>query len=99
MTLYKEQWLKLLDMAARAVRHGSESVVASQYRGRVHRVRESQYGKINMGASGPGSWSQLYGELFKTMTGIEMAAVQCGREGRRRKSAGARTEYREMSNT
>ena len=33
-------------------------------------------GKINMGASGPGSSSQLYGELFKTMTGIEMAAVQ-----------------------
>src|SRR5262249_14892559 len=33
-------------------------------------------GKFNMGASGPGSSSQLYGELFKTMTGIEMAAVQ-----------------------
>src|SRR5262249_1999186 len=33
-------------------------------------------GKINMGASGPGSSSQLYGELFKTKTGIEMAAVQ-----------------------
>jgi tripartite-type tricarboxylate transporter receptor subunit TctC len=33
-------------------------------------------GKINMGASGPGSSSQLFGELFKTMTGIEMAAVQ-----------------------
>src|SRR6516165_5565243 len=33
-------------------------------------------GNINMGASGPGSSSQLYGELFKTMTGIEMAAVQ-----------------------
>ena len=32
--------------------------------------------KINMGASGPGSSSQLYGELFKTMTGIEMTAVQ-----------------------
>ncbi len=33
-------------------------------------------GKINMGASGPGSGSQLFGELFKSMTGIEMAAVQ-----------------------
>jgi tripartite-type tricarboxylate transporter receptor subunit TctC len=33
-------------------------------------------GKINMGASGPGSASQLYGELFKAMTGIEMVAVQ-----------------------
>lgn len=33
-------------------------------------------GKINMGASGPGSPSQLYGELFKTMTGIDMVAVQ-----------------------
>lgn len=33
-------------------------------------------GKINMGASGPGSPSQLYGELFKTMTGIDMLAVQ-----------------------
>lgn len=33
-------------------------------------------GKINMGTSGPGSPSQLYGELFKTMTGIDMLAVQ-----------------------
>jgi len=33
-------------------------------------------GKINMGASGPGSGSQLFGELFKAMTGIDMAAVQ-----------------------
>jgi tripartite-type tricarboxylate transporter receptor subunit TctC len=33
-------------------------------------------GKINMGASGVGGGAQLYGELFKTMTGIEMAAVQ-----------------------
>jgi tripartite-type tricarboxylate transporter receptor subunit TctC len=33
-------------------------------------------GKINMGASGPGSGSQLFGELFKSMTGIDMAAVQ-----------------------
>jgi tripartite-type tricarboxylate transporter receptor subunit TctC len=33
-------------------------------------------GKINMGASGPGSPSQLYGELFKALTGIDMVAVQ-----------------------
>lgn len=33
-------------------------------------------GKINMGASGPGSASQLYGELFKALTGIDMVAVQ-----------------------
>ena len=33
-------------------------------------------GKINMGASGPGSPSQLYGELFKATTGIDMVAVQ-----------------------
>ena len=33
-------------------------------------------GKINMGASGAGSPSQLFGELFKTMTGIDMVAVQ-----------------------
>jgi tripartite-type tricarboxylate transporter receptor subunit TctC len=33
-------------------------------------------GKINMGASGAGSPSQLYGELFKAMTGIDMTAVQ-----------------------
>jgi tripartite-type tricarboxylate transporter receptor subunit TctC len=33
-------------------------------------------GKINMGSSGPGSPSQLFGELFKTMAGIDMVAVQ-----------------------
>jgi tripartite-type tricarboxylate transporter receptor subunit TctC len=33
-------------------------------------------GKVNMGASGAGSNSQLYGELFKAMTGIDMVAVQ-----------------------
>jgi tripartite-type tricarboxylate transporter receptor subunit TctC len=33
-------------------------------------------GKINMGASGPGSSSQLFGELFKAMTSINMVAVQ-----------------------
>jgi len=32
-------------------------------------------GKINMAASGPGSSSQLYGELFKAMTGIDMVTV------------------------
>ena len=32
-------------------------------------------GKMNMGASGPGSGSQLYGELFKAMAGIDLAAV------------------------
>jgi tripartite-type tricarboxylate transporter receptor subunit TctC len=33
-------------------------------------------GKINMGSSGPGSSSQLFGELFKAMTGIDMVEVQ-----------------------
>jgi tripartite-type tricarboxylate transporter receptor subunit TctC len=33
-------------------------------------------GKINMGASGPGSNSHLYGELLKSMTGIDMVAAQ-----------------------
>ena len=33
-------------------------------------------GKLNMGASGVGGPAQLYGELFKTMTGIDMVAVQ-----------------------
>jgi tripartite-type tricarboxylate transporter receptor subunit TctC len=33
-------------------------------------------GKINMGSSGIGASSGLFGELFKTMTGIDMAAVQ-----------------------
>jgi tripartite-type tricarboxylate transporter receptor subunit TctC len=37
---------------------------------------KANVGKINMGASGPGSPSQLYGELFKAMTGIDMVAVQ-----------------------
>jgi tripartite-type tricarboxylate transporter receptor subunit TctC len=37
---------------------------------------KAKAGKINMGASGPGSNSQLYGELFKAMAGIEMVAVQ-----------------------
>jgi len=32
-------------------------------------------GRLNMGASGAGSGSQLYGELFKAMTGVELAAV------------------------
>jgi tripartite-type tricarboxylate transporter receptor subunit TctC len=33
-------------------------------------------GKINTGASGPGSNSHLYGELFRAMTGIDMVAAQ-----------------------
>jgi tripartite-type tricarboxylate transporter receptor subunit TctC len=32
-------------------------------------------GKLNMGSSGPGSASQLYGELLKSMAGIDIAAV------------------------
>jgi tripartite-type tricarboxylate transporter receptor subunit TctC len=32
-------------------------------------------GKMNMGSSGPGSGSQLYGELFKVMAGIDLVAV------------------------
>jgi tripartite-type tricarboxylate transporter receptor subunit TctC len=32
-------------------------------------------GKINMAASGPGSTSQLFGELFKAMTGIDLVTV------------------------
>ncbi len=32
-------------------------------------------GKINMASSGPGSGSQLYGELFKAMSGIDMLTV------------------------
>jgi tripartite-type tricarboxylate transporter receptor subunit TctC len=32
-------------------------------------------GKLNLGSSGAGSGSQLYGELFKTMAGIDLAAV------------------------
>jgi tripartite-type tricarboxylate transporter receptor subunit TctC len=32
-------------------------------------------GQLNMGASGAGSGSQLYGELFKAMAGVEFAAV------------------------
>jgi tripartite-type tricarboxylate transporter receptor subunit TctC len=32
-------------------------------------------GKLNMGSSGPGSGSQLYGELFKAMAGVDLAAV------------------------
>ena len=32
-------------------------------------------GKLNLGSSGAGSGSQLYGELFKTMAGIELTAV------------------------
>jgi len=33
-------------------------------------------GKLNMGASGVGGPTQLYGELFKAMTGTDMVAVQ-----------------------
>jgi tripartite-type tricarboxylate transporter receptor subunit TctC len=32
-------------------------------------------GKMNMGSSGPGSGSQLYGELFKVTAGIDLVAV------------------------
>jgi tripartite-type tricarboxylate transporter receptor subunit TctC len=32
-------------------------------------------GKLNMGASGAGSGSQLFGELFKAMAGVDFAAV------------------------
>jgi tripartite-type tricarboxylate transporter receptor subunit TctC len=32
-------------------------------------------GQLNMGASGAGSGSQLYGELFKAMAGVDFAAV------------------------
>ena len=32
-------------------------------------------GAMNMGSSGPGSGSQLYGELFKSMAGIDLVAV------------------------
>jgi tripartite-type tricarboxylate transporter receptor subunit TctC len=32
-------------------------------------------GKVNMGSSGPGSASALYGELFKVMAGIDMLTV------------------------
>jgi tripartite-type tricarboxylate transporter receptor subunit TctC len=32
-------------------------------------------GKLNMGSSGPGSGSTLYGELFKAMAGVDLAAV------------------------
>src|SRR5262249_45109049 len=37
---------------------------------------KTNVGKITMGASGPGSPSQLYGELLKAMAGIDMVAVQ-----------------------
>jgi tripartite-type tricarboxylate transporter receptor subunit TctC len=36
---------------------------------------KSNQGKLNMGSSGPGSGSQLYGELFKAMAGVDLAAV------------------------
>jgi len=32
-------------------------------------------GKMNMGSSGPGSGSQLYGELLKAMAGVDLVAV------------------------
>jgi tripartite-type tricarboxylate transporter receptor subunit TctC len=32
-------------------------------------------GKVNMGSAGPGSSPHLYGELFKTMTGLDMLTV------------------------
>jgi tripartite-type tricarboxylate transporter receptor subunit TctC len=36
---------------------------------------KSNRGKLNMGASGAGSGSQLYGELFKAMAGVDFAPV------------------------
>jgi tripartite-type tricarboxylate transporter receptor subunit TctC len=38
-------------------------------------------GKINMGSAGPGSSPHLYGELFKTMTGIDMVTVHYRGDG------------------
>src|ERR1700692_1068900 len=32
-------------------------------------------GKVNMGSAGPGSSPHLYGELFKTMAGVDMVTV------------------------
>ena len=36
---------------------------------------KSKPGKINMGSAGPGSSPHLYGELFKTMAGVELLTV------------------------
>jgi tripartite-type tricarboxylate transporter receptor subunit TctC len=36
---------------------------------------KAKRGQLNMGASGAGSGSQLYGELFKAMAGVDFAAV------------------------
>jgi tripartite-type tricarboxylate transporter receptor subunit TctC len=38
-------------------------------------------GKINMGSAGPGSSPHLYGELFKSMTGIDMVTVHFRGDG------------------
>jgi tripartite-type tricarboxylate transporter receptor subunit TctC len=38
-------------------------------------------GKINMGSAGPGSSPHLYGELFKTMTGVDMLTVHYRGDG------------------
>src|SRR6185437_5600274 len=36
---------------------------------------KANQGKLNMGSSGPGSPSTLFGELFKFMTGVDLVAV------------------------
>src|SRR5215470_2430631 len=38
-------------------------------------------GKINMGSAGPGSSPHLYGELFKSLTGIDMVTVHFRGDG------------------
>jgi tripartite-type tricarboxylate transporter receptor subunit TctC len=38
-------------------------------------------GKINMGSAGPGSSPHLYGELFKSMTGVDMVTVHFRGDG------------------
>ena len=38
-------------------------------------------GKINMGSAGPGSSPHLYGELFKSMTGVDMTTVHYRGDG------------------
>jgi len=38
-------------------------------------------GKINMGSAGPGSSPHLYGELFKSMTGVDMITVHYRGDG------------------
>jgi len=55
--------------------HGCESIGSDQDRSRVHAYANGNPGKVHMASSGYGGILHLAGELFKTMTNVNMVHV------------------------